>query len=62
MADVGQSPVIRRSQELEKRYYRLTSAPNPDTVRPLAVLEKTLEHLKKKWKKEKLSNLLVLVI
>ena len=50
--DVDQGPVVGRSQELEKKYFRLTSAPNPDTVRPLAVLEKTLEHLKKKWKKE----------
>ncbi|KAF6224943.1 hypothetical protein HO133_010137 [Letharia lupina] len=50
--DVDQGPVIGRSQDLEKRYFRLTSAPNPDTVRPLPVLEKTLEFLKRKWKKE----------
>jgi hypothetical protein len=30
----------------------LTSAPNPDTVRPLHVLHKTLDLLKKKWKKD----------
>ena len=47
-----QGPVVGRCQDLEKRYFRLTSAPNPDTVRPLLVLEKTLEYLKKKWKKE----------
>ena len=52
MLDVSQGPVIGRSQELEKKYFRLTSAPNPDNVRSLAVLEKTLEHLKKKWKRE----------
>lgn len=52
MRDVDQGPVVGRSQDLEKKYFRLTSAPNPDTVRPLAVLEKTLEHLKKTWKKE----------
>jgi SAC3 family protein LENG8/THP3 len=45
-------PVIGRSQKLEKNYFRLTSAPNPDTVRPLPVLQKTLEHLKRKWKQE----------
>ena len=45
-------PVIGRCQDLEKQYFRLTSAPNPDTVRPLAVLEKTLAYLKTKWKKE----------
>jgi hypothetical protein len=30
----------------------LTSAPNPDTVRPLPVLQKALDLLKKKWKQE----------
>ena len=50
--DHEEGPVIGRCQDLEKRYFRLTSAPNPDTVRPLAVLEKTLDLLKKKWKKE----------
>lgn len=50
--DEDQGPVIGRCQDLEKQYFRLTSAPNPDTVRPLAILEKTLAHLKTKWKKE----------
>ncbi|KAL4918639.1 SAC3/GANP/Nin1/mts3/eIF-3 p25 family-domain-containing protein [Aspergillus aurantiobrunneus] len=45
-------PVVGRCQDLEKRYFRLTSAPNPDTVRPLPVLVKTLDLLKKKWKKD----------
>lgn len=45
-------PVVGRCQTLEKNYLRLTSAPNPDTVRPLPVLEKTLDLLKKKWKAE----------
>ena len=49
---VDRGPVIGRSQELEKKYFRLTSAPNPDTVRPLPVLEKTLDLLKRKWKQE----------
>lgn len=51
-SDEGHGPVIGRCQDLEKQYFRLTSAPNPDTVRPLAVLEKTLAFLKTKWKKE----------
>ncbi|KAI9821227.1 MAG: hypothetical protein M1827_003961 [Pycnora praestabilis] len=50
--DVDQGPVVGRSRDLEKGYFRLTSAPNPDFVRPLAVLEKTLELLKLKWRKE----------
>ena len=52
MAELDNGPVVGRSQVLEKKYFRLTSAPNPDTVRPLPVLEKSLELLKKKWKKE----------
>lgn len=47
-----QGPVVGRCQNLEKNYFRLTSAPNPDTVRPLPVLQKTLDLLKKKWKKD----------
>jgi SAC3 family protein LENG8/THP3 len=45
-------PIVGRSQKLEKNYFRLTSAPNPDDVRPLEVLRKTLELLKKKWRAE----------
>ncbi|KAL8752270.1 MAG: hypothetical protein Q9184_005789, partial [Pyrenodesmia sp. 2 TL-2023] len=48
-----EGPVVGRCQDLEKGYFRLTSAPNPDTVRPLPVLEKTLEHLKRKWRQDK---------
>lgn len=47
-----EGPVVGRSQELEKKYFRLTSAPNPLHVRPLEVLERTLDLLKKKWRKE----------
>ena len=50
--DVDQGPVVGKCEDLEKRYFRLTAAPNPDTVRPLRVLEKTLDLLKKKWKSE----------
>ncbi|KAI4174237.1 MAG: hypothetical protein LQ343_002375 [Gyalolechia ehrenbergii] len=48
-----EGPIVGRCQDLEKKYFRLTSAPNPDTVRPLHILEKTLDHLKKKWKQER---------
>lgn len=47
---VNQGPIIGRCQNLEKNYFRLTAPPNPDTVRPLHVLEKTLDLLKRKWK------------
>lgn len=45
-------PVVGRCQTLEKKYFRLTSAPNPDHVRPEPVLKQTLDFLKKKWRKE----------
>ena len=48
--DTGSGPIVGLSQKLEKNYFRLTSAPNPDDVRPLEVLRKTLDHLKKKWR------------
>ncbi|KAJ1557774.1 hypothetical protein HK096_005444, partial [Nowakowskiella sp. JEL0078] len=34
---------------LEKRYLRLTSAPDPSTVRPIHILKQTLELLREKW-------------
>ena len=42
-------PVVGTSDQIEKQFFRLTSAPKPETVRPLEVLKKTLEHLKEKW-------------
>ncbi|KAI9485882.1 MAG: SAC3/GANP/Nin1/mts3/eIF-3 p25 family-domain-containing protein [Benjaminiella poitrasii] len=44
--------VIGTCRKLEKHYLRLTSAPDPATVRPLNVLQQTLELLKDKWKNE----------
>ncbi|KAI4253886.1 MAG: hypothetical protein LQ352_003418 [Teloschistes flavicans] len=46
-------PIVGRCQDLEKKYFRLNGVPIPDNVRPVAVLEKTLEHLKTKWKQER---------
>lgn len=45
-------PVVGTCQVLEKRYFRLTSAPVPSQVRPESVLRQSLDMLKKKWKKE----------
>ena len=45
-------PVVGTCQELEKQYFRLTSAAKPSTVRPVAVLERTLSLLRQKWKEE----------
>lgn len=44
--------LVGTCEKLEKQYFRLTSAPDPTQVRPLHVLEKTLELLKKKWRTE----------
>jgi hypothetical protein len=45
-------PVVGTCQTLEKKYFRLTSAPIPSQVRPEPILRQTLDLLKKKWKKE----------
>jgi len=45
-------PVVGTCQKLEKNYFRLTAAPNPENVRPLDILRQTLELLKKKWRSE----------
>jgi hypothetical protein len=37
------------STQVEKSYFRLTSAPDPTDVRPESVLKETLKMLKKKW-------------
>ncbi|KAG9124622.1 hypothetical protein FRC07_010918 [Ceratobasidium sp. 392] len=42
--------VVGTSRELFKNYLRLTSAPDPSTIRPLEVLQRTLEELKKRWR------------
>ncbi|KAL8940556.1 MAG: hypothetical protein Q9216_002743 [Gyalolechia sp. 2 TL-2023] len=49
----AEGPIVGRCRDLEKKYFRLTSAPNPETVRPLHILEMTLDHLKKKWRQER---------
>jgi hypothetical protein len=45
--------IIGTCAELEKPYLRLTTRPDPSTVRPEKILKKTLELLKQKWKKER---------
>ncbi|KAI5776382.1 SAC3/GANP/Nin1/mts3/eIF-3 p25 family-domain-containing protein [Geopyxis carbonaria] len=47
-----EAPLVGRCMNLEKKYFRLTSDPDPENVRPLYILEKTLELLKKKWRTE----------
>lgn len=50
--DWDEHTVVGVSTKMEKPYLRLTSAPDPRTVRPLPILEQTLELLKKKWRSE----------
>ncbi|KAI5478914.1 nuclear export factor [Pseudohyphozyma bogoriensis] len=50
--DWDKHTIVGTSQKLEKPYLRLTSLPDPTTIRPLPVLEKTLELLKAKWREE----------
>ena len=51
--DSSNGPVVGACQDLEKRYFRLTAPPKPESVRPLPVLRRTLDMLKTKWKNEK---------
>lgn len=48
--DLDALRVVGTCERLEKPYLRLTSAPDPSTVRPVRVLKKTMEMLQKKWK------------
>ena len=50
--DWDKDTIIGTSKSLEKKYLRLTSAPDPSTVRPLPILKKVLDRLKRKWKEE----------
>ena len=49
---VEPGPVIGTCTDLEKKYFRLTSAPNPSSVRPLHILRQTLDLLKARWRSE----------
>eukprot|EP01103_Thecamoeba_quadrilineata_P010571 TRINITY_DN231_c0_g1_i2.p1 TRINITY_DN231_c0_g1~~TRINITY_DN231_c0_g1_i2.p1 ORF type:complete len:620 (-),score=117.14 TRINITY_DN231_c0_g1_i2:202-2061(-) len=49
--DWDQFEIKGTSQDLEKKYLRLTEVPDPSTVRPEAVLREALSMLRTKWAK-----------
>jgi hypothetical protein len=51
--DWNEAAIVGTCAELEKPYLRLTTAPDPSTVRPLVILKKTFALLTKKWITEK---------
>lgn len=53
---VSNGRLVGTNMELEKDYYRLTSDPKPELVRPQKVLEKTLVLLKEKWERDRKYN------
>ena len=44
--------IVGTSQDLEKKYLRLTSAPEPHMVRPAPVLSRSLNMVITKWKEK----------
>ncbi|CAD5119078.1 DgyrCDS7723 [Dimorphilus gyrociliatus] len=50
--DWGSMTIEGTASNLEKPYLRLTAAPDPSTVRPQRILEKALQHVKRKWKSD----------
>lgn len=44
------TPTVGTCEELEKDYFRLLDEPDPSTIRPVKVLEKSLEMVKRRWR------------
>lgn len=53
------SAIVGTCKDLEKRYLRLTSAPDPSTVRPISVLRRSLNHVLDKWARNEESYLYI---
>ncbi|KAF9054572.1 SAC3/GANP/Nin1/mts3/eIF-3 p25 family-domain-containing protein [Panaeolus papilionaceus] len=48
--------IVGTSQEIFKDYLRLTSEPNPETIRPYHILQQTFSELKTKWRNKTTYN------
>ncbi|ESP01083.1 hypothetical protein LOTGIDRAFT_140003 [Lottia gigantea] len=49
-ADLGSFEIVGTCLDLEKKYLRLTSAPDAKSIRPVEVLKKSLVMVQKRWK------------
>ena len=45
--------IVGTCTTLEKKYFRLTAAPHPSTVRTVETLKRALEHVKTDWVRKK---------
>ena len=45
-------PIVGRCTRLEKAYFRLTTVPNPEEIRPEPVLKAAYKRLKSLWKSD----------
>lgn len=57
--EIEKLKVIGTSERLEKDYFRLTSAPDPATVRPEHILKKAITALKRKWRNNEVEYLYI---
>jgi hypothetical protein len=48
---IKDAKIVGTCTDIEKHYYRLTSLPDPSTVRPEPILRKALSHFKSRWRK-----------
>jgi hypothetical protein len=55
-AEASPGPIVGTCQILEKKYLRLTAAPDPSLVRPLHILHRALDYVRKKWAVEQNYN------
>ncbi|PPQ79687.1 hypothetical protein CVT25_003261 [Psilocybe cyanescens] len=55
VVDWDRYTIVGTCQDIFKDYLRLTSEPKPETIRPYAVLQKTLVELKNRWREHQVT-------